>query len=700
MASRIPCCGRSRPTRVPSPTLFVYGALLLTCAAAPVVAQEWRPLGGAVSPLAYDTARRRLVGVGPAHLSSWSPFAPRLAIWEWAGHGWQIMAPIPDLTTALVYDPSRRRTVGFGSTNGRNWFYEWDGSVWHATPVVSPPTGRMVHDELRRRCVLYDGRETWEWDGTTWVRFMVPHPPNRQGHVLTYDRHRGGVLMFGGSADGVGWLPNDLWSWDGSRWRILASGGPASRVNHSLTYDPVRRRSWLIGGQVATGLPDLWSWDGTSWQHVLTLPPLQWWITRHHAVFDEGSGDLLVMDLWNGSLMAFNGSRFREVLPPVGNIRSAALDLTRGHIVALCGHSYRHGASEWDGSHWSPLVPDTDAEPSGHMVTEPGTGRAARLDLDAGATIQLWTGSSWAPVSSANRPPARIAFGVATDLARRRLVLFGGWRPSTRLDDTWEWDGVDWRQLQSTLKPSARSSPQMAFDRNRGVTVLLGGDAGTQLYDTWEWDGTDWILRDAGTVPSQVATSAVVYDAARGRVQRFTSLGTRLEWDGTSWSILFVYAGGPPYVTTPQLVDDVLRGTVFAGVGPGYVGAPTPSRAWQVDVGCGTPPPGLIAAGTPHLGNDHLRIEVVLGRPTVAPLALFLGTRPAATPVAGCTALVVPDALVLLTTDGQGFCAAGLRVPMDLRLEGQLLHMQAAVLDAAQPLGFGLTQRLTLALGR
>jgi hypothetical protein len=34
---------------------------------------------------------------------------------------------------------------------------------------------------------------------------------------------------------------------------------------------------------------------------------------------------------------------------------------------------------------------------------------------------------------------------MAYDAARSRLVLFGGYNGTENLNDTWEWDGTQWR---------------------------------------------------------------------------------------------------------------------------------------------------------------------------------------------------------------------------------------------------------------
>lgn len=49
----------------------------------------------------------------------------------------------------------------------------------------------------------------------------------------------------------------------------------------------------------------------------------------------------------------------------------------------------------------------------------------------------------------------------------------------------------------------------MAFDANRGVLVMFGGDSNTNgsLGDTWEWDGSRWTRRDVPRDPPSTAAA-------------------------------------------------------------------------------------------------------------------------------------------------------------------------------------------------
>jgi hypothetical protein len=148
--------------------------------------------------------------------------------------------------------------------------------------------------------------------------------------------------------------------------------------------------------------------------------------------------------------------------------------------------------------------------------------------------------------------PARAAAGVATDLRRGRVVLFGGEDEAGACGDTLEWDGKKWKRV-AWSGPPARTVAQLAYDSKRGRTVLFGGYDNTQqrtLGDTWEWDGAQWTKRaDSGPPPRY--QHVMTYDAARGRTVLFGGntegrydrdaptrglLGDTWEWDGARWT--------------------------------------------------------------------------------------------------------------------------------------------------------------------
>jgi hypothetical protein len=154
----------------------------------------------------------------------------------------------------------------------------------------------------------------------------------------------------------------------------------------------------------------------------------------------------------------------------------------------------------------------------------------------------------WIQRNPANTPPPRLEHGLAHDASRGATVLFGGFRlttlPGQLFDDTWAWNGTDWKVLKPTRRPAARRGHTMAYDAARQRIVLFGGDSGSvgQFSDTWEWDGTNWTDRKPKHSPVARSFASMAYDPIRRRIVLFggttgflVMLSDTWEWDGTDW---------------------------------------------------------------------------------------------------------------------------------------------------------------------
>jgi hypothetical protein len=106
-----------------------------------------------------------------------------------------------------------------------------------------------------------------------------------------------------------------------------------------------------------------------------------------------------------------------------------------------------------------------------------------------------------AGAQTALAPPPLHGEGVAFDVARSRLVLFGGIvvggdRDGRPLAGTWEWDGRTWTVVDdSSARPAPRAGHAMTFDATNQRIVLFGGRAipgNTPLCDTWAYEGRRW----------------------------------------------------------------------------------------------------------------------------------------------------------------------------------------------------------------
>lgn len=138
-----------------------------------------------------------------------------------------------------------------------------------------------------------------------------------------------------------------------------------------------------------------------------------------------------------------------------------------------------------------------------------------------------FNGTTWTQIIPAQSPPGRANIDQALiyDAVRARTVLFGGLGASGYLSDTWEYNGTTWTQIAGQA-PQERDSHTMVFDSQRGVTVLFGGYSSSgALNDTWEYAGT-WHQVSTSQSPTGRYHHAMAYDTRRNKVVLFGGLNS------------------------------------------------------------------------------------------------------------------------------------------------------------------------------
>ena len=119
------------------------------------------------------------------------------------------------------------------------------------------------------------------------------------------------------------------------------------------------------------------------------------------------------------------------------------------------------------------------------------------------------------------------------------------------VNDTWEYDGIRWQEtspsnVEGNEKPLPRWRHATAYDESRGKAVFFGGQNNVSYDDTWEYDGQDWIQvneidPEGDEKPLARGGHAMTYDRHRKRVLLY---GTHFalhadayiwEYDGSSW---------------------------------------------------------------------------------------------------------------------------------------------------------------------
>jgi hypothetical protein len=450
--------------------------------------------------MAYDGRRGRLVLFG-----GWDSSGQRADTWEWDGSSWgsapvATTGPSPRSDHAMAYDGARGQVVLFGgrdASGDRSDTWQWSGSGWTLVATSGPGARSytaVAFDGARGQVVLFGGRanpntlfDTWVWSGNGWSQVATSSPSARNSSAMAYDPGRGRMVLFGGY-DSTGYR-GDTWEWDGFGWKpIPFATGPSPRMSHAMAYDSIQRRIVLFGGQGAAGdRGDTWEWDGTSWTSVAT-----------------------------GGPSARDGHKM-------------ASDSARGRVVLFGGFDatgFRGDTWEWNGSSWGagPVATTGPTARLDHAMAYDGTrsllfGGREYSGLDDGDTW-AWSGSGWTPLYG-GLPGPRRGHAVAYDSGRGGLVLFGGDHSNftggrDSLQDTWDREGA-WKDV-STQGPSARTGHAMAYDVARARVVLFGGVVGGSFSgnfsgETWLWDASpdrqsaiqfDVVATGAGFSPADI----------------------------------------------------------------------------------------------------------------------------------------------------------------------------------------------------
>ncbi len=238
------------------------------------------------------------------------------------------------------------------------------------------------------------------------------------------------------------------------------------------------------------------------------------------------------------------------------------------------------GPNTINGYVWEP-VSNTDPSPRyDHSMVYDSTNQTVLLfggrapgslfgdfyELDNNAPNHPWGSASLAGAA----PPASYGHAIAFDRNRDRLVLFGGWTPTGRSNETYEYDVVNqiWHNPQPAIRPAARYYHGMAYDSVRGRTVLYGGSTNTGVSgETWEWNGSQWTLRTNFTCPTTLLCErfnfAMAYSPLFGATHIFggtngsTCFNDTASWNGTSWGIST--AAGPTERSSHEMVWDSVR---------------------------------------------------------------------------------------------------------------------------------------------
>lgn len=670
---------------------------------------RWRPSDSVVAPparssseMAFDRVRGRAILFGGYEFGQ--VFHAFDDTWEYDGSVWARGAvtspparPAPRHGHAMAFDGRRGRTVMFGGEvdgerAGDTW--EYDGVLWTRIFTANQPPARsghrLVYDDARQKTVLFGGAitngrtltdDTWEYDGVDWMQVVVTAPPvARKDAQMTYDSGRRRTVLFGGFGSLNYTQLDDTWEYDGQRWtQVSVAAHPEARYMGGLVFDIARGRTVLFGGQSWTQVggtvvfSDTWEYDGIAWTR---LPVSDRPATSFPSLaYDTARERILLNGDESGNAWEYGDGAWRRVAASSGSRLGAKMahDSARGRTVLFGGGGLLGTVAdtrEFDGVNWHVVSPAASPSPRSFqgMAFVPSRRRVVlfggvHFSQPLGDTWE-YDGVTWRQVITSHSPPARYGYGLCHDTGRDRTVLFGGAVGEVQVwaNDTWEYDGVDWRQIHTPTAPSPRTMHGLCHDVLRGRTVLVGG-WNLSATETWEYDGADWtqvVTTREPTALGGYARHASAFDQARGRVVMFDAFDT---WE----------------LTPPEVATFASHGTGCAGSAgvpvlaadpkvPPALGARFPMTIAPVPSAPGVV---LVAFGTDLVQWRGVRLPIDFGSPSCH---LWIG------PESGANLLVAHSGRVV---------DFAIQIPSTRALVGVVIGTQALVADAAAPNGIG-----------
>ncbi len=197
-------------------------------------------------------------------------------------------------------------------------------------------------------------------------------------------------------------------------------------------------------------------------------------------------------------------------------------------------------------------------------------------------------GPTWSVLSPPAPGPALRGASAAYDAANGTVVVFGGLQANGALSDhTWVWDGTTWTMAKPSpydLSPPARVDASMAYNAALNQLILFGGKGpgGVLLDDTWEWNGESWVQVQAPTTPGARAGAALATDA-RGRLVLFGGYGTSN-----------AATSGPP----PTTITTTTTVPPSSTTSPSTSSTTTPASSTTTSSSTGSPASGLSPTST------------------------------------------------------------------------------------------------------
>lgn len=244
-------------------------------------------------------------------------------------------------------------------------------------------------------------------------------------------------------------------------------------------------------------------------------------------------------------------------LPPTSRYEcSMAYDSKRKKIVLFGGHSgtaYGRLYDTWEYDEIGWTMRDTANDPNIHPV---GSGpNCLAYDPDRQVCVYFggydgenylndtweYSNAYWIKITTQNSPSKRYASCLVYDTERKKMVLFGGYGLSPTnptqviiLNDTWEYNGQDWKEIITKTSPEPRCYHAMVYESIRKKIILFGGK--TADNKVWEYDGINWQSINTENAPCERYGHSMAFDEFRKKILLYGGFNFGAYYDET-WEL-------------------------------------------------------------------------------------------------------------------------------------------------------------------
>lgn len=391
-------------------------------------------------------------------------------------------------------------------------------------------------------------------------QLLYAYPTSRIASRMIWDKSRGFGVLFGGATQPdsalVRYPLNDTWEWNGTRWiQRFPVESPSIRFAHGFVYDTGNDRGILFGGANREGmLGDTWSYKDGAWTPIdAATPPaarryhaMAWDPVRKVAVVHGGNTNAADITFWTGDTWEFNGTAWTRIVENGPALQSPMLEYDRraGEMLLLGQNSSRESEMyRLTATGWSKITPTNlpKCVGQGSLIYMNHTNSVFLVGGTCSNTAPTddtyeWNGTDWRELGAQPTQGYVTAFALTYDPIRMEMILFGGDEYGAR-NSTYKFRDNSWRVIGKTWDPGPRSMYVFEQDPVHGVGWLFGGfNDNVNFGDLWKYSNGVWERTLVTGTPIGCTYPVAAWDENRNRLVMTCETDGAYEFDGATWT--------------------------------------------------------------------------------------------------------------------------------------------------------------------